>query len=556
MSAVAGRHRLVEQHLVVHLYAPAGGSQAVKAYDALREIWSRCRRVFAMTDPVPGLGVPSHPPRTVSDLPAFPEPTVPELTVAAQVGPDGAQALLRRHHDTLNLSVVFPVTVTPSAAERPVDAWPGWHEVDRKWGEVAGDARAVLLGESLIYLASIRLPAEDAEDAEDADAARGQYDADLARRMRPLLPAGPESEAWWSRGAHVGAGCTVWELSGGDTRELRRMLVLAEAARNPQVSTWLWSRGDSAIPPLARYLLHAAKLRYELRVWQRDHPALESVTGERAAEAAARVRAMRRTVEITADNMERALGIAEVVAVDQGLFRDDRALAAWFAMQLDDDAVYLDSAARQSPSEDRRTTAHTRTVTGATLIMAPAAVGESFDSRRVFVIHGRDEQLRTRVFGFLRELGLRPLEWESLVSATGVATPDLRAPIAAGLALAAAVVAIMSPDDSVLLHTSLRFPRDTPEESGRGMQSRPNVFFELGMAYALYPTRTIIVSAGQMRGVADLAALNYIRLDDSTGCEDKIVSRLRIAGCPVRDPEPDRQGPGYFAGLDAWTRRP
>jgi len=539
---VTSEPRLVEQHLIVHVYAPAEGPRAADAYQALREIWSRCRRALAMTDPLPGLDVPAHLPRSMADLPAFPQPTVPELTVAAQGGPDGGHALLRRHHDVLNLSVA--VTVPPSGAEeRPVEEWPGWHAADERWDRIVGDVRAALLGEARICLASIR-------PAAGQDAGQVPYD-DLARRVRPLLPAGPETGEWWSRGVHVDAGCTLWELSGGDTRELRRMLALGDAARDPQVSAWLWSRGDSAIPPLARYLLHAAKLRYELRVWQRDHGAVESATGERAAEAAARIRAMRRTVEITADNMERALGIAEVAAVDRGPFHDDRGLAAWFAAQLDDDAVYLDAAARQGPSAS----VPTRTVTGATLVTRPDTAAEPFDPRRVFVIHGRDEQVRARVFGFLRELGLRPLEWESLVGATGAATPDLRAPIARGLALAAAVVAIMSPDDSVLLHPALRLPWDTPDESGHGMQSRPNVFFELGMAYALYPTRTIIVSAGHMRGVADLAALNYIRLDDSPACEEKIVSRLRIAGCPVRDPEQGRSGPGYFAGLDAWTRR-
>ncbi|MEV7802539.1 CATRA conflict system CASPASE/TPR repeat-associated protein [Microbispora sp. NPDC088329] len=534
---------LVEQHLIVHLYAPADGPRAADAYRAVREIWSRCRRALATTDPLPGLDVPSHLPRSAADLPAFPQPTIPELTVAAQGDPNGGHVLLRRHHDALNLSVAVPVTVTPPAAGRPMEEWPGWHEADEKWGEVVDDAREALLGEARIYLASIR-------PAAGQDAGQGSYGG-FARRIRPLLPAGPETGEWWTRAADVDAGCTLWELSGGDTRELRRMLVLGDAARDPQVSAWLWSRGDCAIPPLARYLLHAAKLRYELRVWQRDHGAVESATGERAADAAARVRAMRRTVEITADNMERALGIAGVAAVDRGPFHDDRGLAAWFATQLDDDAVYLDAAARQSPAGDTPA----RTVTGATLVTRPGTGVEPFDSRRVFVIHGRDEQLRIRVFGFLRELGLRPLEWESLVGATGAATPDLRAPIARGLALAAAVVAIMSPDDSVLLHPALQLPWDTPDESGHGMQSRPNVFFELGMAYALYPTRTIIVSAGHMRGVADLAALNYIRLDDSADCEDKIVSRLKIAGCPVRDPERGRPETGYFAGLDAWSRR-
>src|SRR4051794_14547768 len=55
----------------------------------------------------------------------------------------------------------------------------------------------------------------------------------------------------------------------------------------------------------------------------------------------------------------------------------------------------------------------------------PGADDDGDRSRRVFVIHGRDEDARRAVFEFLRALELVPMEWEHLVRATGTGTPSL-----------------------------------------------------------------------------------------------------------------------------------
>ncbi|WP_281277861.1 CATRA conflict system CASPASE/TPR repeat-associated protein [Saccharothrix texasensis] len=46
------------------------------------------------------------------------------------------------------------------------------------------------------------------------------------------------------------------------------------------MSAWTWSRGEPAMPPLARYLLHAAKLRHHVRVWQGDEDWLAPLRGQ------------------------------------------------------------------------------------------------------------------------------------------------------------------------------------------------------------------------------------------------------------------------------------
>ena len=41
------------------------------------------------------------------------------------------------------------------------------------------------------------------------------------------------------------------------------------------------------------------------------------------------------------------------------------------------------------------------------------------------VVHGRDDQLTRSLFDLLRAVGLQPLEWETLVQASGSTAPYL-----------------------------------------------------------------------------------------------------------------------------------
>jgi len=78
----------------------------------------------------------------------------------------------------------------------------------------------------------------------------------------------------------------------------------------------------------------------------------------------------------------------------------------------------------------------------------------------VFVVHGRDSQLRELMYDFLRALDLRPLEWESLVRATRQATPLLAEVVVKALRRGMAVMVLLTPDDVVSLHPALFGPRE------------------------------------------------------------------------------------------------
>ncbi|HEX4790274.1 MAG TPA: nucleotide-binding protein [Actinospica sp.] len=173
-------------------------------------------------------------------------------------------------------------------------------------------------------------------------------------------------------------------------------------------------------------------------------------------------------------------------------------------------------------------------------------------TRNVFVVHGRDEQVRRAMFDLLRLFDLNPLEWEDLVAGTGQTVPFLGEVVAAAPAQAQAALVLLTPDDLVRLHPSLLAPHDPDDERRLTGQPRPNVLLELGMVLMSYPERTLIVEFGPLRRIADLAGRNVIRFDGSDEAVDKIGARLRVAGCPVRDT--GRRDLSAFARLDAYRR--
>ena len=55
------------------------------------------------------------------------------------------------------------------------------------------------------------------------------------------------------------------------------------------------------------------------------------------------------------------------------------------------------------------------------------------------------------------------------------------------------------------------------------------------MALAAYPERTIVVEAGHLTPIADLAGINAICFDGSSTSVKKLIARLKMTGCLVDD---------------------
>ena len=180
-------------------------------------------------------------------------------------------------------------------------------------------------------------------------------------------------------------------------------------------------------------------------------------------------------------------------------------------------------------------------------------------ARNVFVVYGRDEQVRRAVFGLLRRLDLRPLQWEQLVHATEQGSPFLGQVVADAPKFAQAAVVVLTPDDTVLLHHELRRPDEDQHEKRPALQPRPNVLLEAGMVLAYYPQNTLILEFGELRPIADLAGRNVIRFTSGSAkleALQKVAGRLRQAGCPVDAAGADWMDVAPFADLRAYRRRP
>ncbi|MGM1064546.1 CATRA conflict system CASPASE/TPR repeat-associated protein [Saccharothrix sp. Mg75] len=312
-----------EQELVVHLYAPA----TEDAEDGLRAIWARCRALGAV-HPVPNTGLPAA-------LPGSLRSSRPDCAVAA--ARDGAadiQAVLRRSHDVLNLSLAFTAPDSPTG--RPGS---GWITFDQRCTDLVGDA-ADLLGTTRVFQAKHPTGADDAVPA--------------------ALPVHLRDRFRWATPEVREGVLTVLEPVD-DVGTDRVLVVLAPAGHDAVLSAWTWSRGTAEMPPLARYLMHTTRLRHSIGVLHADTPALDRLRarihdevhradlGRPVAVAltasTSALRRLRRAAEIDRTNM--AAVFPRSLAADDGL-------AEWVDRQLDHALERLD--------EDRRLVDEVRTL--------------------------------------------------------------------------------------------------------------------------------------------------------------------------------------------------
>ncbi|HUY46731.1 MAG TPA: CATRA conflict system CASPASE/TPR repeat-associated protein [Streptosporangiaceae bacterium] len=594
---------VVDQEFVAHFYAPLDGPQADEAYRQVQRMWEGCRRQLGMTEPIAGLQVPLLAPETRKALPA-------DGVAAAQESPTtDRQSVLRRMHDVLNLSVALAQPMpeglhprpggrlTPvQAARLPTQRRMGWADFAQIWAQASMPGAEAMLGEIRLFLA--RTP--------PGDTGVVAATAELGQSLDPLLPYQEDRpQDWWRWGTTTAAGYAVWDTRlAADTSSVREIVLIAAADCDEELSAWAWSDGTPGIPPFARYLMYAAKLRYEARLldaWHRRPPAndVDEVVAElnvaltrdapdaddaallrsrlsrllreetRLTNLEADLARLRQTVSSALGNLSAAAG-PDAGNNATGMFAADQALARWLTEQVEDDLNYvridlgrasrvrplvaeeLDQAERADQGPSARTAGSTAgepgEVTSSRKSAEAAAQTDRSDViRRVFVVHGRDGALTASFRDLLRAVHLEPLEWEKLVEATGSTAPYLGQVVAQAPHLAQATLVLLSPDDIVELHPDLFQENDHPQERARSGQARPNVLFELGLALMAYPERTIVVEVGQMRPVGDLAGLNVIRFDGSAVAIKKVLDRLRQAECPVDISGTDWLDTGRFA---------
>jgi predicted nucleotide-binding protein len=171
----------------------------------------------------------------------------------------------------------------------------------------------------------------------------------------------------------------------------------------------------------------------------------------------------------------------------------------------------------------------------------------SGSKKNVFVVHGRNEKLRKSMFAFLRSIGLLPLEWSLLKTATGSGSPYIGEVLEAAFDRATAVVVLLTPDDEAQLKEKYRKRNDKPYESVLTGQARPNVLFEAGMAFGRHPDRTILVQVGDLREFSDVGGRAVIHMTGGRKeARHDLAERLRTAGCAVETKGTDWLSEGRF----------
>ncbi|WP_041255134.1 CATRA conflict system CASPASE/TPR repeat-associated protein [Frankia sp. EAN1pec] len=351
-------HELWGAELVVHLFAPVDGPEAADAYGFLRDIWSACRRTLKMGSALDRLGVPADLPGSVGDLPS-------RGLLAAQLnlGDGTHQALFRRDHDLLCLSVMLAPAVDDGALD--------WSAPEDQWSGVADELPASLVG-------AVRLYQGHLGRSEAGPRAVVAAAPELARTCANAWSGWHQAPGWEERGATTGLGFAVWEPAApADDQIERRLLILVPGSRDGELVAWTWNRRDAAAPAFQRYLAGAAKVRYQWRV--RDGGDAVHGLRDRLDERGARLREflrdpvpfpdrvaacvhqlhadqvdlttvttrmteMRRSVEISGVNMAAILAADGTVPRDGDPFATDRRLVEHVVGQLDDDLVFLGAA--------------------------------------------------------------------------------------------------------------------------------------------------------------------------------------------------------------------
>jgi predicted nucleotide-binding protein len=325
--------RITEQEFAAHLYAPLDGPHAEAALRQVRGLWANLQSQLGMGVPIVDAGLDGRLPDDPASEPDGALAGLQDLAV-------NFQAIARREHDVLNVSLVMATPVNPPRRRRfglDAVAPPGWYEFERWWRGATSDGIDSLLGWATVFFGKARTP--------------------LNAAVRDTLPAEDgDATGWWTRPAEMD-GLAVWEVTPGGTEAGRRLVVLSRPDEDARLSTFTWSDGQVALPPLGRYLMHAAKIRYHARVVgdgrqlsdlrRRSTAQLQRTTGgagdagegepyddEELADALEALRQMRRSVEIARDNMTRA--------VDRPLPSDVR-FAGWLEQVLADDFEHLDA---------------------------------------------------------------------------------------------------------------------------------------------------------------------------------------------------------------------
>lgn len=157
------------------------------------------------------------------------------------------------------------------------------------------------------------------------------------------------------------------------------------------------------------------------------------------------------------------------------------------------------------------------------------------DNREVFVIHGRNLQIRDSFFEYLRHLDLKPISFEKAKQLTGKGSPYNLEIIDEVITEEMTIISIMTPDDIAYMNPFFHKPSDSEREKKPTGQARLNVIFETGYAFAKNRAKIILIIFGDMRNYSDIDGINKFYFQDTPEKRTDLKNLLSSIGCPISE---------------------
>ena len=152
----------------------------------------------------------------------------------------------------------------------------------------------------------------------------------------------------------------------------------------------------------------------------------------------------------------------------------------------------------------------------------------TINNNSIFVVHGRDIQLNTDMFAFLRAIGLNPLEWSQAIRGAKGANPHIDDVIYDAMEKVQGVLVMFSPDEVARLKTEFCSALDKKKGLHKlDGQARPNVIFEAGLALGAHSKKTLLVQVGDVRDISDIAGKHLVHLSNSAPSRKELAQRLK-----------------------------
>lgn len=143
------------------------------------------------------------------------------------------------------------------------------------------------------------------------------------------------------------------------------------------------------------------------------------------------------------------------------------------------------------------------------------------DSRKVFLVHGHDGEVKQTVARFLEKNGLNVIILDEIAGQGRTIIEKFEQHSSVGYA-----VVLMTPDDAT----------EHPEDGASERRARQNVVFELGFFVgALERGRVCVIAKGDVKIPSNYWGVEYIPWDDSEGWKYKLLREPKAANLAVNE---------------------